>query len=169
MSINQVIYAWSKTKRWYREAKEHQVPPTSEQLDQTSTLREDLYRHRPPEDESITILVQPVSIKDGPPEVGNIAAAVRTLRSIRSGGPSGMKAEHLKAWLQAATREKYPDTETWVKVVSFVQVAFWEGYTPKALMWTTTILIPKGKGEYRCIELVETIWKVCTSIINSRL
>ena len=38
-----------------------------------------------------------------------------------------MKAEHLKAWLQAATREKDPDTETWGKVVSGIQLAFWEG------------------------------------------
>ena len=33
----------------------------------------------------------------------------------------------------------------------------------------TMVLIPKGKGEYRGIGLVETIWKVFTSIFNSRL
>ena len=31
------------------------------------------------------------------------------------------------------------------------------------------ILIPKGGGGYRSIGLVEAIWKVCTSIVNSRL
>ena len=36
-------------------------------------------------------------------------------------------------------------------------------------MWTTMVLIPKGSKEYRGIGLVETIWKVCTSIINSGL
>ena len=36
-------------------------------------------------------------------------------------------------------------------------------------MWTTMVLIPKGGGEYRGIWLVDTIWKVCTSISNSRL
>ena len=36
-------------------------------------------------------------------------------------------------------------------------------------MWTTMVLIPKGKWEYRVIGLVETIWKVCTSIVNSWL
>ena len=63
---DKVREAWSKTQWWYREAKGHRVPPTSEQFDQTSTLREDLYRHCPPEDESIPTLIQPVSIKDGP-------------------------------------------------------------------------------------------------------
>ena len=80
-----------------------------------------------------------------------------------------MKAEHLKAWLQAATREKEPDTDTWENVVSVIQEAFREGYIPEALMWTTILLIPKGSGEYIGIGLVETIWKVCTSIVNSRL
>ena len=64
---DKVREAWSKTQWWYQEAMGHRVPPTSEQLDQTSTLREDLYRHCPPEDESIPTLLQPVSIKDGPP------------------------------------------------------------------------------------------------------
>ena len=36
-------------------------------------------------------------------------------------------------------------------------------------MWKTMVLISKGKWEYRGIGLVETIWKVCTSIVNSRL
>ena len=80
-----------------------------------------------------------------------------------------MKAKHLNAWLRAATREKDPDIETWDKVVSVIQVAFREGFIPKPLMWTTMILITKGKFECRCIGLVETIWRVCTSIVNSQL
>ena len=120
VSKDQVREAWSKTQLWYQEDKGHRVPPTSEQLYQTSTLREDLYRQRPLEGESIPILVQPVSIKDGPPEVGEIAATVKRIWSGRTGGPSGMKAEYLKVWLRAATREKELDTETWNKVVSVI-------------------------------------------------
>ena len=55
-----------------------------------------------------------------------------------------MKAEHFKAWLRVATREKYPDTETWKKVVGFIQVAFQDKYILYALMWRTMVLIPKG-------------------------
>ena len=36
-------------------------------------------------------------------------------------------------------------------------------------MWTTMVLISKGKGDYRGIGLVETIWNICTLIVNSRL
>ena len=62
-----------------------------------------------------------------------------------------MKAENLKAWLRVATREKDPDTETWNKVVSVIQVVFQKGYIPEALMWKTMVLIPKGKADYRGI------------------
>ena len=71
--------------------------------------------------------------------------------------------------MQAATREKDLDTETWDKVVSVIQVAFREGYIPEALMWTTMVLIPKVKGDYRGIGLLETIWEVCPSIFNIRI
>ena len=57
-----------------------------------------------------------------------------------------MKAEHLKAWLQAATREKEPDTDTWENVVSVIQETFQEGYIMEALMWTTIVLILKVGG-----------------------
>ena len=146
MSNDKLREAWGKTKRWYQESKVHRVPPTSEQLEQTATLQEDFYTQRPTEGESIPILVQPVSIADGPPGVREIAAAVRKIRSDRARGPSGMKAEHLKAWLHAANREKEPDIETWDKVVSIIQVAFWEGYIPEALIWTTMVLITMRSG-----------------------
>ena len=72
-------------------------------------------------------------------------------RTIGDGGGN------LKAWLRAATREKYPDTKTWDKVVSVVQESFREGNIPEVLMWTTMVLIPKGKGDYRGIGLLQTM------------
>ena len=80
-----------------------------------------------------------------------------------------MKTEHLNSWLLAATRDKEPETKTWNKLVGVIQVAFQKGYIPEALMWKTMVLIPKGGREYRGIGLVETIWKVCASILNSKL
>ena len=47
VSNNQVRDVWSKTRRWCQESKGHRVPPISVHLDQTLTLQEDLYRHRP--------------------------------------------------------------------------------------------------------------------------
>ena len=39
------------------------------------------------------------------PTEDKIAAAVKNLRRNRSGGPSRIRAEHLKGWLAAAKRE----------------------------------------------------------------
>ena len=130
----QLREAWSKTQSWYQEANGHRDPPTSEQLEQTSNLREDLYRRRPLEGEPLPILVQPVSISDRPLEGEEIAAAVRKLRSGRAGGPLVMKARHLKSWLREVTREKDTDTDAWDKVVSVMQVLFRDKYIPEEMM-----------------------------------
>ena len=106
---------------------------------------------------------------DEPPEGGEIAVAVNKLRLGRAGRPLGMKAEHRKAWLQEATRDKQPDTKTWDKVVSVIHVVFQDGYIPETLTYTTMVLIPKGGGEYIVIGLIEKIWKFCASIVNSWL
>ena len=33
-------------------------------------------------------------------------------------------------------------------------------------MWKTVVLIPKGKGDFRVIGLVEVLWKTITSLLN---
>ena len=79
---------------------------------------------------------------------------MRKLQAVQVGGPSGIKAEHLKTWLQEATREKDPDTENWEQLVSITQVAFREGYIPEEMEWTTMLLITKCGVGYGGIVLV---------------
>ena len=47
-----------------------------------------------------------------------------------------------------------------------VHAAFQEGMLPEEETWKAVFLIPKGGGEYRCIGLVEVVWKVVTVIIK---
>ena len=150
---NKTREAWRKIKRWYQEVNSCQAHPTREGMEQNSTLQEDIYRRRPPEGEPIPILLQMLSIVDGTPEGGEIAASVHKLRAGRAGGPSGMNVEHLKTWLREETREKDPDTKKWDKLASILQVAFRYGYIPEELTWMTMVLIPKGGGGYRGIVL----------------
>ena len=88
--------SWSNLHRCYRQAKVHPPPPTREELEQTSTLREDLYRWHPPEREANPILVQPERITDDTPEGEEIAVVVRIIQTGRAGGPSGMREYHLE-------------------------------------------------------------------------
>ena len=48
--------------------------------------------------------VKPAEIDDSVPTEDEIAEAVTKWRRNRSGGPSRIRAEHLKGWLAAAKR-----------------------------------------------------------------
>ena len=54
-------------------------------------------------------------------------------------------------------------------MVEITQTAFREGKLAEEAMWQTVVLIPKGKGEYRGIGLVEVTWKVVAVILHRRL
>ena len=47
--------------------------------------------------------------------------------------------------------------------------AFGEGILVEEAMWQVLVLIPKGKGDYRCSGLLEVMWKVVAEILNLRL
>ena len=82
--------AWSKIHRCYRKENVHPTTPTREGLEQTSTLREDIYRRRPQEGEAIPVLVQQVSITDGTMEGEEVAVAVKILQMGCTRGLSNM-------------------------------------------------------------------------------
>ena len=56
----------------------------------------------------------------------------------------------------------------WGKVVEITQTAF-RGKLAEEAAWQTVVLIPKGKGEFRGIGLVEVTWKLMTVILHRRL
>ena len=88
-----------------------------------------------------------------------------------------MRAEDLKGWLAAARRDEKErearikdggdregdqatQTEAeghWGRVVEIIQTAFWEGELAEESTWQAVVLIPKGKGDYRGIGLVEVM------------
>ena len=92
-----------------------------------------------------------------------------------------MRAEHLKGWLVASNRGKLAKKgeektaaeeegrDLWGKMAYLTQTAFWEGEMAEEATWQTVVLIPKGKNEYRGIELVEVTWKVVAAILHRRL
>ena len=60
----------------------------------------DLYRQVPPPGENIPVSVKLFQVEDLVPTEDEIERAVRQIRKNRSGGPSEMKLEHLKEWLE---------------------------------------------------------------------
>ena len=86
-----------------------------------------LYRKIPPPGQPITMEVQPFLVEDSIPEEEEIAWAVHRLCLNWSGGPSGMRAEHFRHWLIAATRDNAPGVTNFQKVVATLQSAFHYG------------------------------------------
>ena len=127
--------------------------------------------------------LDPFEVEDKVPEEGGIEWAVKRLRNKRSGGPSRMRAEHLKGWLEAARRKETGETadtkrggqentregaENWTRFMDLVQTAFRDGDLAEEATWQAVFLIPKGKKDYRGIDLVEVMWKVVAAILNRR-
>ena len=53
--------------------------------------------------------------------------------------------------------------------MEIIQTAFRDGELAEEATWQAVVLIPKGKGDYRDIGLVEVMWKVVAVILNRRL
>ena len=92
------------------------------------------------------------------------------LRLHRAGGPSGMRAKHLRMWLLAATREEDLNLWKWEKVVSITQAAFRKVSLATSFIWKMVVMIPKGVGiDFKGIGLVGFLWKAISGIINRRI
>jgi hypothetical protein len=90
------------------------------------------------------------------------------MRNKESPGASGIRIEHLKNWQKGAETEE-TCFHLWSKVVKLVQMVFTGSDIPEAFCSGILVLIPKGNGELRGIALLETIYKLISSIINRRL
>ena len=51
-------------------------------------------------------------------------------------------------------------------MVRLVRVMFGDGNIPEEIDWVTMVLLPKGKGDYWGIGLVEVLWKVRSVVVN---
>ena len=77
-------------------------------------------------------------------------------RDIR-GGVLGIHTEYLKRCLREAKHEKDQVGRRWELVVRLVQLEFWDGTVPEEIAWAKMVLLPKGKGGYWGIRIVEIL------------
>ena len=136
-----------RLKRWYKAAVNRAPPPARAMLERITAKRVDLYRYVPSPGENIPVTVAPAEVDDSVPTEDKIEDAVKKLRRNRSGGASGMRAEHLKGWLTASNRgklavekveektEEEEGGELWGKLVDLVQTAFREGGVAEEATW----------------------------------
>ena len=88
--------AWRRLKGWYKATVNRAPTPAQATLERITAERVDLYSYISFPGESILVTVVPSEVDDSVPTEGDIEEAVKKLRRNRSGGPSVMRAEHLK-------------------------------------------------------------------------
>ena len=87
---------WHRIKGWYWAAIDRAPPPAWVNLGRITADRVDLYSYVPPPGANIPIYVEPLPADELVPTEEKIQWAVKQLKNHRSGGTSGMWAEHLK-------------------------------------------------------------------------
>ena len=105
---------------WYRDAANIPSPPARISLYTLMTERAELYVHIPPPGQPITMEMSHFPVDDNIPAEEDISEALLQLRPHRAGGPSSMRAKHLRMWLRAETREERSNPESWEKVVTII-------------------------------------------------
>jgi len=136
-----------------------------------------LYAQRQSPGDPLPLHLTPVKIDDAVPTDSKIRIVAEGRTNGRAGGASGMRAEHVKAWLRGALEEEDPESQgnfvgngdNWKLFVELVQAVWTHGIIPRQMLWSVVVLIPKGGGDYRGIGLLEPIWKGLEQIMDCRL
>jgi hypothetical protein len=169
--------AFGAIKGWYREAGARPAKPSREELEATRAEQATLHAPRETPHHPIPVHVAPYAIADLPPSEDEVVTAVSKLKTGKAAGATGIKAEHLKAWLRLArpSGENPPDPDPsavaiWQKILELIRLVFEEGIIPKAFKESILVMIPKEEqGQFRGIALLDVLYKVVSSIIDTRL
>ena len=102
-------------------------PPAHVDIKWMSEERAELYRIHPTPGRSTLVALDLLPVNDSLPEDDKVDGAVCHIRLERSGGPSGMKTEHLWSWMRADTRKELREPSKWDMVVGLIQAYFCEG------------------------------------------
>ena len=65
-----------------------------------------------------------------------------------------------------ARHEKDRVKRRWELVVRLVQVTFGDGNVLENIAWEMMVLLPKGKGGYQEVVMLDVLWKVSSVVVN---
>ncbi len=155
-------------KGWYWKVAEMQARPCQQAMEHQTEKQEELYAEWSAYGKAFPTNRVPYTLGNNQPIKSKLRAAVSFLSHGRCGGASGIRAEHIKAWLRGVKKEEDPKTaashigagKTWHEFVCLCTSIWNTGTIPQQMCWVITVLIPKVGGEYHSIGLLEPIWKV---------
>ncbi len=147
--------AFHHLKRWYRAASEMQVKPCFHTMERQTLERDNLYARRGSPGYPVPINVERIKINTNVPSDREIWLAAGELSNGQVAGASGMRAKHVKEWLQGIKWEEDPagqggipgDGDNWRLFVRLIQAAWTNGIVPRQLLWIIVVIIPKGGSD----------------------
>ena len=168
LSAGDIAAAFGVAKRWYRKVTGRPPPPAREDMEETANTYEQLYTATLPPGDPIPLPPETTSpVRDEAPTEEEIIEAIARLKNGKAPGVSGIRAEDLKRWAEEHKVNESPPLRI---VVDIVQTAYSTGQIPQALNVAILVLLKKPCGnEYRGIGLLETIWKLISSIMDRRM
>ncbi len=99
LSNGAVKEAWRALKGWYRLVEDRPPPASPETMVRQTAECVELYARAPPMGEALPFNFPHFEISDDMPTGSEIQKVVGGLRNGQAGGAIGMKAEHIKVWL----------------------------------------------------------------------
>ncbi len=118
-------------------------------------------------------------ISNNMPTDSEIRTVVRGLQNRQATRATGVRAKHLKGWLdkiqhnEKAAREN-PGRERadpgavhkWGIFVELIQAIWERGGVPEQMSWMVIVLLPKGGCNFWGIGLLDPFWKVVEKIME---
>ncbi len=139
--------AWCALKGWYRLAEDQPPPACPETMVKQTAKHVELFARDPPMGEAFPFNFPHFKISKNTPTNSELHKVVEGLQNRRATGATGMKAEHIKVWLNKIQREEKAARENlgrevdpvaghkWQIFVKLIQ-AIWEwGGTPEQMSW----------------------------------
>ena len=124
--------AFRHLKGWYRAASEMQAKQCYHTMERQTSERVDLYARRLSPGDPLPINIDRIEVNDDAPLDVEIRTVVSELSNGRAAGASGMRAEHVKAWLWLGGGPGNGDH--WRLFVQLVQGAWTHGEIPCQLL-----------------------------------
>ncbi len=147
---------------------EDQPPPTClETMVRQMAKCVELYSRAPPMGKALPFNFPHFKISDDMPTDSEIQKVVGGLRNRQVTGATGMKAKHIKVWLDKIqcdekTVRENPSWEAdpgagrkWQIFVDLIQAIWERGEIPEQMSWMVFVLLPKGGGNFQGIGLLD--------------
>jgi hypothetical protein len=174
--------AWRTLNGWYRLAEDQPPLACPETMSKPMAKRVNLYEKAAPMGGPLPFNFPFFKISDNMPTDSEVRTVVRGLKNERAGRATGMKAKHLKGWLDEVQHKEKAARENpgrvgadpglgskWGIFIEMIQTIWDREGIPEQISWMGVALLPKGGGDFRGIGLLDPCLKVVEKIMVGHL